>query len=79
MLASNPVSTLNRTFIPLPPHKRVNLRLACSKTTFNSNLRLALAVYREAKVEGAQDGLTLHPSPPPIAPRIVAVRSLAKG
>jgi hypothetical protein len=49
------------------------------KTTFNSNLRLALAVYREAKVEGAQDGLTLHPSPPPIAPRIVAVRSLTRG
>jgi Plasmid encoded RepA protein len=44
------------------------------KTTFLSNLRLALAVYREAKVEGAQDGLILHPSPPPVAPRVVAVR-----
>jgi hypothetical protein len=49
------------------------------KTTFTANLRLALAVYREAKVEGAQDGLILHPSPPPVAPRIVAVRSLTRG
>ncbi len=47
------------------------------KTTFNANLRLALAVYREAKVEGAQDGLILRPSPPPVTPRIVAVRSLS--
>ncbi len=30
MLASNPVSTLNRTFAPLPLHKGVNLRLARS-------------------------------------------------
>ncbi len=30
MLASNPVSTLNQTFAPLPLHKGVNLRLARS-------------------------------------------------
>lgn len=49
------------------------------KTTFTANLRLTLAVYREAKVEGTQDGLILHPSPPPVAPRVVAVRSLTRG
>jgi hypothetical protein len=49
------------------------------KTTFTANLRLALAVYREAKVEGTQDSLVLHPSPPPVAPKIVAVRSLTRG
>ncbi len=48
------------------------------KTTFNANLRLALAVYRDAKVEGDQDGLILHSSPPPVAPRVIAVKALAK-
>ena len=32
MLPPVPASTLNRTFVPLPPHKRVNLRLACSRS-----------------------------------------------
>jgi hypothetical protein len=49
------------------------------RTTFSANLKLALAVYREARVEGAQDGLILHSSPPPVAPRIVAVRSITRG
>jgi hypothetical protein len=33
------------------------------------NLRLALAVYRDAKVEVDDAGLVLHPSRPPISPR----------
>ena len=40
---------------------------------FKDNLRLALAVYRDAKVDVTERGLDLHPSPPPIAPRIVAI------
>jgi hypothetical protein len=47
-------------------------RLDNFKTTFSSNLRLALAVYRDAKVEDGQGGLILHPSRPPVAPRQVA-------
>jgi hypothetical protein len=44
------------------------------RTTFSSNLRLALAVYRDAKVEDGPAGLILHPSRPPVAPRQIAVR-----
>jgi hypothetical protein len=49
-------------------------RLDNFRTTFSSNLRLALAVYRDAKVEEGPAGLILHPSRPPIAPRQIAVR-----
>jgi hypothetical protein len=49
-------------------------RLDNFRTTFSSNLRLALAVYRDAKVEDGPAGLILHPSRPPIAPRQIAVR-----
>ena len=38
------------------------------KTTFCSNLRLALAVYRDAKVDDEAGGLILYPSRPPVAP-----------
>ena len=36
------------------------------------DLRLALAVYPEARVEVTGDGVVLHPSPPPFAPRPLA-------
>jgi len=41
---------------------------------FADNLRLALAVYPEAKVEVNPSGVTLFPSPPPVRPRNVAQR-----
>ena len=47
-------------------------RLDNFRTTFSSNLRLALAVYRDAKVEDGQGGLILYPSKPPVAPRQIA-------
>lgn len=43
------------------------------RATFKDNLRLALAVYRDAKVDVTERGVDLHPSPPPIAPRLVAI------
>jgi hypothetical protein len=42
------------------------------RPTFLDNLRLALAVYRDAKVEVTDRGVDLHPSRPPVAPRHVA-------
>lgn len=42
------------------------------KPTFLANLKLALAVYPEARVDVEERGLLLHPSRPPVAPRIVA-------
>ena len=42
------------------------------RVTFLDNLRLALAVYRDANVEVTERGVDLHPSRPPIAPRLVA-------
>jgi hypothetical protein len=45
------------------------------KTTYLSNLRLAMAVYRDAKIEDGPAGLVLHPSRPPVAPRQMEVRS----
>ena len=40
------------------------------------DLRHALAVYPEARVELAEAGLVLHPSPPPVAPRPSALPRL---
>ncbi|WP_328702782.1 replication protein RepA [Belnapia mucosa] len=45
------------------------------KPTFIANLKLALAVYRHAKVEMDDRGLTLHPSRPPVPPRAPAAAS----
>jgi hypothetical protein len=42
------------------------------RPTFLANLKLALAVYRDAKVDVIDRGLLLHPSKPPVAPRLVA-------
>jgi Plasmid encoded RepA protein len=50
-------------------------RLDNFKATFCSNLKLAMAVYREAKIEDGTQGLILYPSKPPVAPRQIA-RSL---
>jgi Plasmid encoded RepA protein len=47
------------------------------RTTFSDNLRLALAVYRSARVEADDCGLTLYPSRPPVAPRLSLVKSPA--
>jgi hypothetical protein len=41
---------------------------------FTDNLHLALAVYRDARVEMTERGVTLLPSRPPVAPRQVALR-----
>ena len=50
-------------------------RLDNFKTTFSSNFRLAMAVYRDAKIEDGPGGLVLHPSRPPVAPRQIGARS----
>jgi hypothetical protein len=42
------------------------------KPTFLANLKLALAVYRHAKVDIDERGLILHPSRPPVAPRAMS-------
>ncbi len=42
------------------------------KPRFVENLKLACAVYRDAKVDVDERGLTLHPSRPPVAPRVAA-------
>ncbi|MDO9712539.1 replication initiation protein [Paracraurococcus lichenis] len=43
------------------------------RPTFLENLRLALAVYRHAKVEVIERGLLLHPSHPPVPLRPVSL------
>ncbi len=45
------------------------------RQTFLVNLKLALAVYPAAKVDMDEHGLMLHPSPPPVTPRPLSVRS----
>jgi hypothetical protein len=39
------------------------------KPRFQRDIRIALAVYAEARVEITDTGIVLHPSPPPILPR----------
>jgi len=46
-------------------------RLDHFKTTFVQSIGLALAVYRDAKVEAEDKGLKLFPSRPPVAPRLI--------
>lgn len=43
------------------------------RAKFLPNLELALSVYPAAKVELTDTGLLLHPSRPPVAPKLVAV------
>jgi hypothetical protein len=49
-------------------------RLDNFRARFNDNLRLALAVYPAARVEINENGLILHPSRPPVAPKEKTVR-----
>jgi Plasmid encoded RepA protein len=42
------------------------------RAVFLENLKLALAVYRHARVNVDERGVVLHPSPPPVAPRAPA-------
>jgi hypothetical protein len=44
------------------------------KNKFPAVLALALSVYPEAKVVVQEEGVVLHPSPPPVRPRITSVR-----
>jgi hypothetical protein len=48
-------------------------RLDHFRTTFMQSIGLALAVYRDARVEAEDKGLKLFPSRPPVAPRQIAV------
>jgi hypothetical protein len=43
------------------------------KVKFLMNLKLALAVYPDAKVDVDERGLILHPSRPPVAPKVKAI------
>jgi hypothetical protein len=45
------------------------------RPTFRENLALALAVYPAAVVDTTERGLILHPSRPPVAPKISALKS----
>lgn len=47
------------------------------RSKFLPTLRLALAVYPDAKVDVEDDGITLRPSPPPVPPRVVTIKGLA--
>jgi hypothetical protein len=46
------------------------------KQKFLENLRLALAVYRDARVDVQIEGILLHPSRPPVAPKVVPAKVL---
>lgn len=50
-------------------------RLDHFRAYFRTNLELALAVYPSAKADPTPQGLLMHPSEPPVAPRLVAVTS----
>jgi hypothetical protein len=43
------------------------------RTKFTENLRLAMAVYPDAKVQTEDRGIILIPSRPPVAPRLVTI------
>ena len=43
------------------------------RPSFTANLRLALAVYRDAKVEVTDRGVDLFPSRPPVSPRQISI------
>ena len=49
-------------------------RLDNFRAKFTENLRLAMAVYPDAKVDCTGRGLTLQPSRPPVAPRVLSAR-----
>jgi len=45
------------------------------KSKFPGTLALATAVYPAARIEVTEGGLVLKPSPPPVLPRLIAVRA----
>lgn len=45
------------------------------RPTFKENLALALAVYPAAHVEISEKGLTLQPSRPPVAPKVIGLKA----
>jgi hypothetical protein len=47
------------------------------KRDFKTALATAVVAYPEARVELTDDGVVLYPSPPPVAPRLVALGGLA--
>jgi hypothetical protein len=49
-------------------------KLAHFKMRFVDALKMATAVYPEADVELEDRGLIIKPSPPPVAPRLIAVQ-----
>jgi hypothetical protein len=48
-------------------------RLDHFRPRFLENLQLALAVYRDARVQASSKGLSLEPSRPPVPPRVASV------
>jgi len=48
--------------------------MAHFRPRFLHNLSLAMAVYPEARIEVTDRGVTLMPSPPPVRPKMIAVR-----
>ena len=48
-------------------------RLDHFRTYFRVNLELAQAVYPDAKLETSAEGLLMHPSRPPVGPKLVTV------
>jgi len=48
-------------------------KIGAFKRDFIKALGPAVAAYPGARVELADEGVVLYPSPPPVAPRIVAV------
>jgi hypothetical protein len=49
-------------------------RLDHFRPVFVENLELAMAVYPDAKVEVSERGVSLLPSRPPVAPKLIAIR-----
>jgi hypothetical protein len=52
-------------------------KLAHFKMRFADSLKVAVAVYREADVDLDERGLIIKPSPPPVAPRLIAMNGVA--
>ena len=49
------------------------------RVCFRDNLALALAVYRDAKVEITERGVDLHVSKPPVPPKLVTIGKVHRG
>jgi hypothetical protein len=53
-------------------------RLDHFRRHFRVNLALALAVYPNARVAEINEGITLIPSPPPVSPKIIAIKDIRR-